>query len=87
MNCAEYVPARRGSYGSQDPDRKGGSDEWLAARKLSWWVVEYGGLYFFWRESHLYVCYILLLGGIYVEKVRSAGHIFKKFFPWEVFLN
>ena len=45
-------------------------------RKQSWWVIEYGGLYFFWRESHLHVLYILLLGGIYVDKVRSAGHIF-----------
>ena len=27
MKCVEYVVARRGSYGSQDPTRKGGSDE------------------------------------------------------------
>ena len=34
------------------------------------------GVVFFWRESHLHVLYILLLGGIYVAKVRSAGHVF-----------
>jgi hypothetical protein len=27
VKCVEYVVARRGSYGSQDPTRKGGSDE------------------------------------------------------------
>ncbi len=27
MKCVEYVFARRGSYGSQDLTRKGGSDE------------------------------------------------------------
>ncbi len=31
MNYAAYVVVRQGSYGSQDPARKGGSDE--AVRK------------------------------------------------------
>ena len=49
MNYTGYVPVRQGSFGLQDPDRKGGSDEWLTEtpRKQSWWVVKYGRLYFF----------------------------------------
>jgi hypothetical protein len=46
-----YVPVRQGSYGSQDPSRKGGSDEGIKAQKKSWCVVEYGGLYFFLTMS------------------------------------
>ena len=46
-NCVAYVPVRQGSYGLQDLSSKGGSDEGIKARKTSWCVVEYGGLYFF----------------------------------------
>jgi hypothetical protein len=42
----EYAVVRQSSSGSQDPSRKGGSDEWYNPKK-SWWVVEYGGLNFF----------------------------------------
>jgi hypothetical protein len=41
------VPVRQGSYGLQDPSRKGGSDEGVKAQKKSWCVVEYGVLHFF----------------------------------------
>jgi hypothetical protein len=43
MVCAVV---RQGSYGLQDPSRKGGSDEGSNPKK-SWWVVEYRGIYFF----------------------------------------
>ena len=32
MNYAGYVPVRQGSFGSQDPDRKGSSDEWITEK-------------------------------------------------------
>jgi hypothetical protein len=35
-----YLPVRQGSYGSQNPSRKRGSDEGVKAQKKSWCVVE-----------------------------------------------
>ena len=42
------APVRRGSYGSRDPTRKGGSDEGeIKPENRAVGVVAYGGLYFF----------------------------------------
>ncbi len=51
--CMMYDSVRRGSYGLQDPSRKGGPDEDIKAQKKSWCVVEYRGLYIyiFWTLS------------------------------------
>jgi hypothetical protein len=45
----EYAVVRRGSYGSRDPTRTGGSDEGEGEEKpeRELWGVGYGGLYFF----------------------------------------
>jgi hypothetical protein len=54
MKYRGSVIVRQGSYGSINPTRKGGSDEGEETQKQSWWVVEYGGLYFFlWSQRYL----------------------------------
>ena len=52
MKCVEYVVARRGSYGSQDPTRKGGSDEGeekLEKELVGSWKLDMEGCIFFFR--------------------------------------
>ncbi len=47
---AGYVPVRQVSFGLQDPDRKGGSDEWLTEtrhKNRAGGLLSMGGLYFF----------------------------------------
>ena len=82
VNYAGYVLVRQGSYGSQDPDRKGGSDEWLAPRKQSWWVVEYGGLYFFLMSVALAcVMYIIPWRNVHLRQLGSRVIFFFDFSP------
>jgi hypothetical protein len=46
LNYVEYVVVRHGSYGLQDPVRKGGSDEGEKKPKTRAVVIKYGELYF-----------------------------------------
>ncbi len=50
MNYAGYVPVRQGSFGLQDPDRKGCSDEWLTEKRhknRAGGLLSMGGCIFF----------------------------------------
>ncbi len=79
VNCMAYVLIWQGSYSLQDPSRKGGSDEGVKARKKSWCVVEYGGLYFFyWCQSHVEWEVLNLLGFCTGGKVRNNRVSFSK---------
>ena len=88
MNYAGFVHVRQGSYGSQDPDRKGGSDEWFAPRKQSWWVVEYGGLFFFLTSATLeYVMYTTPWRYVHLRELGYRVIFSLTSFPGERFLG
>jgi hypothetical protein len=79
VNCVASVPVRRGSFGLQDPSRKGGSDEGVKTRKKSWCVVEYGGVFFFEQcQCHVEWEVLNLLGFCTGWKVRDTRVSFPK---------